>query len=518
MRARLALAALLGVSLTLGGLWLERSLGVGPAVVGAAPVPNVVSGAWFCPHGGGRGWQVWVVAANPSDRSSELTIDAHGGTTEAATATLEPRTHRYFRIEAETISAGTVVEFFGGPSAVSMVVARPDGGGVAAEPCTPRAAPRWYLPDGTSEVEGEAANVVVMNPTAADAVVDILVTTERETLRPGSLQGLVLAPGRVKGFDLNRFSLGARTVSARVTAAVGRVAVAGIGLSEGGIRAQIGVAELSRRWFLPGAGDGGRGELVVGASGTEVPFQVRAQGRREQVPALEQGTIEAGAIRTITVPTEDGALVVEAEGSVGFVAARRSSFGGAGIEEPQEAPPTPTETTTVAATPSPTPTGDAGASPGPGPTPSPTPDGRGRDRAQRRREEARPSADAVDRASTTGAPAPARVWVVPPATGPDGGPAALVIQNPGPGAVRARVMLVGSDESVREDLEEVEVAEGRVAVIDLGGVTPEPVTALVEATGGVVAAQVSLAPRAYAVSLGSPAVSVLTGSTSGISS
>jgi hypothetical protein len=79
-------------------------------------------------------------------------------------------------------------------------------------------------------------------------------------------------------------------------------------------------------------------------------------------------------------------------------------------------------------------------------------------------------------------------------------------------------MLVGSDESVREDLEEVEVAEGRVAVIDLGGVTPEPVTALVEATGGVVAAQVSLAPRAYAVSLGSPAVSVLTGSTSGISS
>jgi hypothetical protein len=516
MRARLALAALLGVALTLGGLWLERSLGVRPAAVGAAPVPNVVSGAWFCPHGGGRGWQVWVVAANPSDRSSELTVDAHGGTAEAATATLEPRTHRYFRIEAETISAGTVVEFFGAPAAVSMVVVRPDGGGVAAEPCTPRAASRWYLPDGTSEVEGEAANVVVMNPTAADAVVDIVVTTERETLRPGSLQGLVLGPGRVKGFDLNRFSLGARTVSARVTAAAGRVAVAGIGLSEGGIRAQIGVAELSRRWFLPGAGDGGRGELVVGASGTEVPFQVRAQGREEQVPALEQGTIEAGAIRTITVPTEDGALVVEAEGAVGFVAARRSSFGGAGIEEPQEPPPTPTETPIAATTPSPTPTGDSGASPGASPNPSPTRGGRDRD--PRRRQEARSSADAVDRASTTGAPAPARVWVVPPATGPDGGPAALVIQNPGPGAVRARVTLVGSDESVRGDLDEVEVAAGRVAVIDLGGATPEPVTALVEATGGVVAAQVSLAPRSYAVSLGSPALSVLTDSTSGISS
>lgn len=512
MRARLVLAALLGIALTMGGLWLERSLGVRPAALGAEPVPDAVSGAWFCPHGGGEGWQVWVVAANLSDRPSELAIDSHGATTEVATARLEPGTHRYLSIEAERISAGTVVEFFGGPATASMIVARPDGRGVAAEPCTPRAAGRWYVPDGSSETEGEAANVVVMNPTAVDAVVDIVVTTERETLRPGSLQGLVLGPGRVKGFDLNRFSLGARTVGARVNAAVGRVAVAGIGLSEGGIRAQIGVAELSRRWFLPGAGDGGRGELVVGAAGTEVPFQARAQGPREQIPALEQGTIEAGAIRTITVPTGDGALVVEAEGSVGFVTARRSSFGGAGVERPEEGPPFPAQTPT----PGPTPTDGGGAllAASPSPRPGPTPDRVDRDRAPRK--EARSSAEAVDRASTTGAPAPAGAWVVPPATGPDGGPAALVIQNPGRGAVGAQVTLVGSDGEVGEGLDQVEVPAGRVVVLELGDLTPEPVTALVEATGGVVAAQVSLAPHAYAVSLGSPALSVLTGSTSGI--
>jgi hypothetical protein len=511
MRARLALAALLGIALTMGGLWLERSLGVRPAV-GAAPVPDAVSGAWFCPHGGGEDWQVWVLAANPSDRPSELAIDAHGGSAEVANATLEPRTHRYLSIEADAVSAGTVVEFFGGPATVSMIVARPDGGGVAAEPCTQRAADRWYVPDGTSETEGEAANVVVMNPTAVDAVVDIVVTTERDTLRPGSLQGLVLGPGRVKGFDLNRFSLGARTVGARVNAAVGRVAVAGIGLSEGGIRVQIGVAELSRRWYLPGVGDGGRGELVVAAAGTEVPFQARAQGRREQVPALEQGTIEAGTIRTITVPTEDGALVVEAEGSVGFVAARRSSFGGAGVEEPEEGSPAPVQTPV----PSPTPIGEVAVSPAstPSPRPSPARDRRGRDPAPG--EMARSSVEAVDRASTTGAPASARTWVVPPATGPDGGPAALVIQNPGPDAVRAQVTLVGTGGEVGKGLEEVEVAPGLVVVIDLVDLAPDPVTALVEASGGVVAAQVSLAPRAYAVSLGSPAVSVLTGSASGI--
>jgi hypothetical protein len=518
MRARLALAALLGIALTMGGLWLERSLGVRPVVLGAATFPDAVSGAWFCPHGGGEGWRVWVIAANPSDRPSELVIDAHGATAEAATAKLEPRTHRYLSIEAETISAGTVVEFFGAPATASMIVARPDGGGVAAEPCTQRAADRWYVPDGTSETEGEAANVVVMNPTAVDAVVDIVVTTERETLRPGSLQGLVLGPGRVKGFDLNRFSLGARTVSARVNAVVGRVAVAGIGLSEGGIRAHIGVAELNRRWFLPGAGDGGRGELVVGAGGTEVPFQARAQGLLEQIPALEQGTIEAGAIRTITVPTEEGALVVEAEGPVGFVAARRSSFSGVGIEEPEDGSPAPAQTPspTPTPTPSPTPTDGGGASPAPSPSPRPSPTRDRTDRDRAPREGSRSSAEAVDRASTTGAPAPAATWVVPPATGPEGGPAALVIQNPGRGVIRARVTLVGAQGEVGEELEAVEVPAGRLVVIELGDLTPEPVTALVEATGGVVAAQVSLAPRAYAVSLGSPHFSVLTDSTPGI--
>lgn len=517
MRARLVLVVLLGVGVTTGGFALERSLGVRPAAVGQAPASEALSGAWFCPHGGGDGWEVWVVIANPSDRPSELLLTTRGGAAETDSATLEPRTHLYVPIDAETLAAGTAVEFFGGPAVASMVVAGPEGG-LAAEPCAPRAAARWYVPEGTSEVEGETAGVVVMNPTAADAVVDILVTTEREALRPGPLQGIVLGPGRVKGFDLDRFSLGARTVGARVTAAVGRVAVSGIGRSEAGIRAHIGVTEISRRWFLPGMADGGRGELVVGAAGTEAPFQARVQGRDEQVPALEQETVQAGAIRTFTVATEDGGLVVEAEGPAGFVAARRSSFEGAGIDEPREEVAGDVEgTPTPPATPSPGPSPSPDASPSPATSPSPTSDDGGR-RSDRERDRPEPVSEAVDRASTSGAAAPARAWVALPATGPEGGTAALVLQNPGPRPVRARLVLIGSNGPVEvPDLEEVEVPGGRVATVDLGSLVTEPVTVLVDADGGLVAAQVALGPDGYAVSLGAPAGSVLTDSNPGIS-
>jgi hypothetical protein len=512
IRARLALVVVLAVGLTIGGLALERSLGVRPAAVGTVSTPEALSGAWFCPHGGGEGWDLWVLVANPSEQPSRLVLTSHGATSEASSATLEPQTHRYFSVSAEEPAAGTVVEFFGGQVAASMVVARPEGRGLAAEPCTSTAADRWYVPDGTAEVEGEGASIVVMNPTAADAVVDIVVTTERESLRPGPLQGVVLGPGRVKAFDLNRFSLGARTIAARVTAAVGRVAVAGFGLSEGGIRAEIGVSQLGRRWFLPGTGDGGRGELVVAAPVAEVPFQARAQGSEQQVPALEQANVEAGSIRTFTVPTREGGLVVEAEGSVPLVVARRSSFGGAGVEEPDEAmpggespspAPSPSPDASPAQTPEESPT--PGESPTASPTPSPSPTAADeRPRPDRDRPE---PTDTVDEASTAGSPVVAASWVVPPSTGPKGGLAALIIQNPGTRAIRARVLVFGSSGPVEApELAEVEVPAGRVAVLDLEPVG-EPVTALVTSTGGgVVAAQAALSAHAYAVCLGSPAV------------
>jgi hypothetical protein len=517
IRARLVLVVVLAVGVTVGGLALERSLGVRPAAVGTVSIPEALSGAWFCPHGGAEGWDVWVLAANPSNQPSRLVLSPHGATAEVSSATLEPRTHRYFKVSADELAAGTVVEFFGGQAVASMVVARPGGRGLAAEPCTSTAADRWYVPDGTAEVEGEGASVVVMNPTAADAVVDFVLTTEDESLRPGPLQGVVLGPGRVKGIDLNRFSLGARTVGARVTAAVGRVAVAGFGLSEGGIRAQIGVSQPGGRWFLPGTGDGGRGELVVGAPADEVPFEARAQGSERQVPVLEQANVEAGAIRTFTVSTREGGLVVETEGSSRFVVARRSSFGGAGVEEPAEAVQ-PGETPTP---PSPSPDASPEESPAPGesptatPTPSPSPTAAD-DEPRSRRDRPEPT-DSVDEASTAGSPIVSASWVVPPATGPEGGAASLIIQNPGTRAIRARVLLFGSNGPVEApDLAETEIPAGTVAVLDLAPVG-ESVTALVtSAGGGVVSAQAALSADAYAVSLGSPVGSVLTDSAPGI--
>jgi hypothetical protein len=513
-RARFAVAAVLAVVLVGGGIAMERSLGVRGTAIARVPIPKGSSGAWFCPHGGGEARATWVVIANPSQRPTELSLTSAGGAPETESAVLEPRTHRYVRVEAEDPSAGTVVEFFGGEATAAMVASRPDGG-LAAEPCTDRATDRWYLADGTAEVEGEGVGLVVMNPTSVDAVVDIVVSTERENVRPGPLQGVVLPPGRVKAFDLNRFALGAATVGARVTAAVGRVSVAGFGSSEGGLRATIGTPDLQSRWYLPGAGDGARSELVIEASGAEVPFQARAQGPEGQVPALEQATVRGGGIRTFIVATEGGALLAEAEGPVGFVAARRSSFAGTGVAAPEE--PVPTETPSPPATPSPSPTETASPSPTPMPTPTPKRSPRRDRRRDRRGREEQPSGEAVDRAATSGSPVAATGWVVVPATGPQGGRSILQIQNPGAGPVTAAVTLFGAEGPVGADgLDAVNVPAGRSVSIRLDDITPDPVTAVVRASGGVVAAQIAVDPRAYAFSLGSPASSVLTGSSSGI--
>jgi hypothetical protein len=108
------MAAGLAVALVVGGIAMERSLGVRGPALARVPIPAASSGAWFCPHGGGEGWETWVVIANPSDHPTQLSLFTAGGAPGMKSGVLEPGTHRYVPVEAESLSAGTVVEFFGG--------------------------------------------------------------------------------------------------------------------------------------------------------------------------------------------------------------------------------------------------------------------------------------------------------------------------------------------------------------------------------------------------------------------
>ena len=60
--------------------------------------------------------------------------------------------------------------------------------GVAAEPCAADAARRWFLADGTTQL-GEEAYVIVANPFAVAAVMDVVLYTS-----DGPRSGIPIGP------------------------------------------------------------------------------------------------------------------------------------------------------------------------------------------------------------------------------------------------------------------------------------------------------------------------------------
>ena len=155
-----------------------------------------------------------------------------------------------------------MVEWFGQWVAVGWLAHAGGGeGGVAAEPCAPAAGGPWYLPDGTTDVDGDDDYLIVMNPFAREAVFSISLLSERkEPVRHGSLTDVVLRPFRSAAFNVHDVVLGEPTVSALVEVSVGRVAAATLGISgAGGIRAALGyLGQPADTLTFPGGDDAGR--------------------------------------------------------------------------------------------------------------------------------------------------------------------------------------------------------------------------------------------------------------------
>ncbi len=458
-RARLAVAILVAAAVVGGGLAMER---IGAARGRPSASGPGVSGAWYCPHGGGEGWRAWIVVANPTDVEAEVVLTSRSGAGPPAsvTSTVAPRTHAYLEVPAPEGASATVVEFFGSPVVAGMVTARPDGeGGVGAEPCADGPATEWLLPEA-STLRGQEATVLIHNPFGSEAVIDVRLLGEDGPIRHGRLRGLVLGPGRVKAVSVGRFALGAPGVAVAVVAHLGRVVVGGVHTSTAGVRTVIGTPAPAPSWVVPGAGDLGTGRLVVAAPGDEAAFRADALGEEGQSPLVDLESVPGGASATFDLPPGGVGVLVQGEGAAPIVAGRL-------LIPPAPAPPA-----------------ERRREPG---------KGQGGDR----REGSEPPApEPGDLAATGGAPAAKSRWVVLPATPPEGGPAALVLHNPGGGLAEVTVTSLGAS----LEPEVVEVAAGSTAVLEMPS---SPTVVMVEATGApVVPAQASLDRRSYAVSVG----------------
>ena len=485
LTTRLLVSAICAVSLAIAGVSLER-LGARPVDAGSPRA--TISGAWSCPHGGGEGWRVWVTVTNHGAEPVEIrmTTSAGGAAAPATPSVIEPGTLTYFEVAAPLEGSATVVEYLGGVVVAGSVTIAPEGG-LAAAPCADSPGSLWHTAEA-STLRGETAFLVVHNPFAAQAVVDVILTAGDRQLRPGRLQGVVLGALDARAFELNHFALGEDALGATIVAPQGRVAAASVVVSPGGLRSSLAVAAPASRWLLPGVG-AETDVLVRAMSEQDSPVSAELQLAEGAIPAIDLEAVSAGTAESFGVLETDGGLLVEADGTRPMLAGRRMV-----LEKQEPVPPSDQKTDEGGKDQQGSKKGDAGRK------------GGGAAGAEKRgaakKEKEPPPPPAADLAATEGAPLVADRWVVPPAVSPEGGPSVVLLQNPGDEPVEATVTLLGTGggEGSPATLTVPPHATVRMQIPD-----GAPSAALVEGRG-LVAAQASIAPAAFSVILGVPLV------------
>jgi Family of unknown function (DUF5719) len=449
-RGQLGWALLLVAVVAIGGTFLQRE--VGPKASASASSAAAPSGAWLCPHGGGPEWAVTLELANPGTTPVQVRVTRLSGRKPSApdSFTVAPGMELMVHDAAEERNSASFIEYFGGWVAAGWVIHAGGGEkGVAAEPCLPRAAERWFVPDGLT-TERQVAYLVIMNPFATDAIFTLtLYTQKRAPITAGAWTNVVLGPHRSRAFRLNAKALGEGAVSTLVDVEVGRVAAASLGLAElGGIRSSTGVADSPpQRTILP-AGFAQEASTLVVMNATdgrpELQATLLSKEGSQTLGGLVQNTPNAGSAQPYPVTTEEPSAL-DVRSTPGSVVALRT----------------------------------LGVS--------------------------------ADQGSTTGASAPAAAWVVLPSIA--GAPAhpGLILTNPGDVPAVVKLSLLPSAPGTVPPPETVTIQPGRVVAGPKLFVTAKPFAAiLVTAESGTVvpsAASYSLGQdgnATYAVSLGVP--------------
>ena len=241
-----------------------------PLAAGAAP-----SGAWLCPHGGSD-MSVALYLANPGPATVTARLTRLGSNQPGSPERYDVAAGTTLRIEdvPSEREAATYVEYFGGWIGAGWVSSTDEG--VAAEPCASDAARSWYLADGTTLL-GEEAFVVVANPFAAAAVLDVvLYTADQAPVRNSEWTDLVVRARRSISLHLNSRIKGETVVAVALEVSVGRVVAASLGVSDRTkIRSTLGWTEPASGATFP---------LMQGSGQTELLLLSAAQARSGSGP------------------------------------------------------------------------------------------------------------------------------------------------------------------------------------------------------------------------------------------
>jgi hypothetical protein len=210
-----------------------------------------------------------------------------------------------------------------------MVRADDPDTGLSAEPCAPQAGTTWYTTETSSE-EGEEAFLVIANPFAADAVFDVtLFSPDRPPLRDPDWTDLALKAGRSTTLPVSKKIVGEEAVAAVVQTKVGRIAVATLGITDGGgVRGVLGTRAPASVWHLPAGGGAGQSTLVTFVPG-DGGLRYGATLLSEEGPQVVGGLVEAQQQGASTqsapvITSGPSSIVVTSPGDQPLVAAQRA--------------------------------------------------------------------------------------------------------------------------------------------------------------------------------------------------
>lgn len=317
MRARgQGVLAVVAVALLfLGGAVFTR---LGPKAPGRAVAGSAPSGAWFCPHGGGKEWKATLYLANPGaeDSTARITSIGSSGLVHAPSSVPVPAGQEVrVSVPADERASSTFVEYFGGWIAAGWVALGGAGdNGAGAETCAPSASKTWFTTDNTTQ-QGEEADLIVMNPFAAAAVFDVvLYTANRAPIHSLRWTDLTLRSDQSQVLRLNDRALNEEGVMAEVDVTTGRVAAASLGITEaGGIRSAIGSPHSVTHTYLPVSSGTGQSQLVVGVPGDRgVRLSGTLMSKRAPVPVAQLvGAEQTGGHTGVYPVISDGPAAVD---------------------------------------------------------------------------------------------------------------------------------------------------------------------------------------------------------------
>jgi hypothetical protein len=288
------------------------AVAVGNANARSAPKASASTanaGVWFCP---GLPPQVAVadqrmVITNTGDAATQVvaTVIPDAGAPVRRTFQLGPYSVLSQR-RSDVGPAGAVnVETFGGHVVVEEGV---DGAsGIDSTPCATDASANWYFPAG-STARGVQQWLVLDDPYATDAKVDVTLRTNNGVERPDQLQGVDVASRSRVVIPIHTVAVRDDRVAVEVDARFGRVVAAqtlvyGKDAGTPGIALTIGAAQTASRWqFAGGVNTSNTSAWVALINTGEADAQVDVQAIPETNDASRPVSVTVGQDDVTWVP------------------------------------------------------------------------------------------------------------------------------------------------------------------------------------------------------------------------